>query len=208
MHRAVTIFAAGNPCTPALGKRLRKGRFVIALDSAAEQARRERWLPHMISGDFDGIRRATLRHFEKQGVELLHTPDQDHTDLEKAIAWCALRDFESIWIAQAIGSRADHSFSALAFLRRYHHPERELRLFEGNECLRFARDEKLVLNGRAGRPFAILPFPACRVRSSGLAYELDGLELGLGVRESVSNHAVRKRISIEIAGEAIVVECT
>lgn len=206
MFRAATIFAAGNPCSLALRNRLRKGRYVIVLDSAAERVRKEGWLPHLIAGDFDGVSKATLRHFEKKGVELLHTPDQDHTDLEKAIAWCTFRDFESIWIAQAIGSRLDHSFGSLAFLRRYHNPERDLRLFEGKECLRFARDETLLLNGKVGRPFAILPFPSCRVQSRGLRYELEGLELGLGLRESISNQASRKRVTLEIAGDAIVVE--
>lgn len=206
MPSHATIFADGNPCAPGLSRRLRQGRYVILLDGAAERVRREGWLPHLIAGDFDSVSKATLRHFEKKGVELLPTPDQDHTDLEKAIAWCALRGFRSIWVAQAVGSRLDHSFGALALLRRYHHPERELLLFEGKEAIRFARDEKLILNGKEGRPFAILPFPACRVHTKGLAYELAGLELGLGVRESISNHALKKRITLEIEGEAIVVE--
>ncbi len=205
---AATIFAAGNPCPPALRNRLRKGRFTIVLDGAAERVRKEGWLPNLLAGDFDGVSPSTLRYFQKKGVELLHTPDQDHTDLEKAVAWCALRDFESVWITQAIGSRLDHSFAALSFLRRYHSPKRDLRLYEGNECIRFVKNQTLSLTGEKGRGFAVLPFPACRVRSKGLQFEMNGLKLSLGLAESLSNQAARKRVQLAIEGDALVVEAS
>lgn len=202
----ITIFAHGHPCPPALAKRLRKGRFTIALDGAAEQARREGWKPNLITGDFDGATKATLRHFEKKGTQILPTPDQDHNDLEKALAWCALQKADSIWIAQSQGGRLDHSFAALGFLKRFHKPGRELLLFQAGEKIRFARDEKLQLHGKAGRRIAVLPFPACRVKSKGLAFEMDFLLLELGVKESISNQARIQQPSLMIQGEALVVE--
>jgi thiamine pyrophosphokinase len=201
-----TIFADGPPCSPALRNQLRRGRFTIVLDGAAERARRERWCPNMIAGDLDSVGKATLRHFEKKGVEILHTPDQDYTDLEKAIAWCVLRDLRSIWVAQAFGGRVDHSFANLSFLKRFHSPERELAIFQQNEKVFFAKDQKLILLGKAGRPFAILPFPRCRVKSRGLAFELENASLELGQRESVCNHATGTRVLLSVEGEALVVE--
>jgi thiamine pyrophosphokinase len=203
---AATIFADGRPCPAALRRRLSRDRFNIALDGAAERARKERWQPHLITGDLDSVSKATLSYFRRKGVGVLPMPDQDHTDLEKAIAWCVLRDFESIWITQALGNRIDHSFSALSFLRKFHSPDRELLLFGEEERVRFARDEKLVLHGRTGRAFAVLPFPACTVSSRGLAFEMKGLDLALGEKESVSNKAKGKRVTLEIEGEALVVE--
>jgi len=201
-----TIFADGDPCSTSLRNYLRKGRFTILLDGAAEKARKDRWTPQLIAGDFDTVSKSTLKHFEKKGVEILHAPDQNYTDLEKAIAWCVLHDMKSIWIAQAIGERLDHSFAALSFLKRFHSPEREVVLFRDHEKVRFARNEKLILDGKTGRALAVLPFPKCLVKSSGLAYEMRGIGLEIGVRESVSNRSLRRRAKIEIEGEALISE--
>jgi thiamine pyrophosphokinase len=206
MRLKAAILADGNPLAPADLKRLRRGSFVVVLDGAAEAVRRARWLPDLVSGDFDGISRATLRYFEKKGVELLHTPDQDYTDLEKALAWCALRGFTSITLAQALGGRLDHSFTALSLLKRYHGSGRELTLLGNGELVRFARDERLTLTGRKGRAIAVLPFPRCRANSSGLRFELRALPLALGKQESVSNSARLSRVRLEIEGEALIVE--
>lgn len=203
-----TIFAHGDPCAPALSRRLRKNRFTIALDGTAEQARREGWQPHMVMGDFDSATKGTLKYFERKGTVILPAPDQDYTDLEKAIAWCILRDAESIWIAQAQGSRVDHSFAALSFLKRFHSPERELVLFLEKETVRFLRDEKLTLAGKKGRRISLLPFPACRVKSKGLLYELESTDLELGRRESLSNQARTAKVSLNLEGEALLVEGT
>ena len=205
MPLAVTIFADGDPCPPALRRRLARGRFVIALDGAAENARKEGWLPQMIAGDFDSISKATLKHFEKKGVSILHTPDQDYTDLEKAIAWCVLRDAQSIWVAQAFGGRLDHTFANLSFLKRFHEPDRELILWQAKEHVFFVRDDRRRLSGKAGRRIAVLPFPECTANSRGLEYELRGAKLELGKKESVANSALRKIVDLEIKGEALVV---
>jgi len=205
MQLAATIFADGTPCPPAQRRALSKGRFTIALDGVAEVARTEGWVPHLIAGDFDSVSKGTLKYFEKKGSLLLHTPDQDHTDLEKAIAWCVLREARSIWITQAMGSRLDHSFSAMSFLRKFHSADRELLLFQEKQILRFARDQNLSLDAKVGGLVAVLPFPRCTVKSAGLKFELKDLELALGVRESVSNRAIRKKITFTVMGEALIV---
>ena len=40
-------------------------------------------LPHVICGDFDSVRPEILNHFESLNVNVIHTPDQDETDLTK-----------------------------------------------------------------------------------------------------------------------------
>lgn len=206
MRFQAAIFADGSPCPASLRERLRKGRFTIVLDGAAERVRREGWAPNLLAGDFDSISKPTLKYFEKRGTMILHTPDQEFTDLEKALAWCALRDAESIWIAQALGGRADHSLANLSLLKRFHRPGRELILFQSGEKISFVRNQVLQLKGKKGRLFAVLPFPKCKVRSKGLAFEMKGTELELGRRESVSNRAGKAQVQLFIKGEAILVE--
>lgn len=42
-------------------------------------------LPHVISGDFDSVRPEILNHFKALNVSIVHTPDQDDTDLTKGL---------------------------------------------------------------------------------------------------------------------------
>lgn len=206
MADSVFILADGAPLPRGLRDRLRRGSITVAVDGAAEIARKEGWKPDFITGDFDSVKSATLSYFSKAGVEILHTPDQNFTDLEKALAWCALKDLRTIVVAQALGSRLDHSLGNLSLLKRFHSPRRELVFYTATERVRFAHDESLTLKGRSARRIAVIPFPACRVRSRGLAFEMKGLDLELGVKESVSNAARRPEVKLQIEGEALVIE--
>jgi thiamine pyrophosphokinase len=206
MPKKVFLLADGAPLPRSARDRLRRGRYTIVLDGAAEQARKERWLPQLIAGDFDTVSRGTLDHFAKKGVTLLHTPDQNHTDLEKALAWCVSQGSSSIWVAQATGNRLDHTLANLSFLKRFHAPERELIYFTGRERLRFLRDQSHRSRVGKGRGIALLPFPRCRASSRGLAFEMNGLELELGLKESVSNRALKAEVLVEVEGEALLIE--
>ena len=39
----------------------------------------------MISGDFDSVKKETLKFFKDLGSEIIPAPDQDHTDFTKAL---------------------------------------------------------------------------------------------------------------------------
>jgi thiamine pyrophosphokinase len=201
----VTIFADGERCSLALNRRLRNGRLVIALDGVAEQARKEGWVPDLVMGDFDTATPKTLKILEQHGSVLLPTPDQNQTDLEKAVQYCSQR-YYGFWVAQALGSRLDHSFAALSLLDRYHRPRMDFSLWREGERVRLLKDEKRVLRGKKGRPLALLPFPACRVTSTGLVYEMKNTRLKLGVKASVSNCAAQAAVELNIEGTALLVE--
>ncbi len=206
MQRPLFLLADGEPLPRKLRDKLSRGRIRGVVDGAAELARKERWIPDLILGDFDTVKASTLEFFAKAGVEVLVTPDQDYTDLEKALAWCALRDFRSIWIAQAWGRRVDHSLANLSFLKKFHAPRREILLFTAHESIRFLKDEKVKLRGKSGRGLAVIPFPKAKVTSRGLAYEMKNTELALGLRESVSNKAAKSAVEIKVEGEALLLE--
>lgn len=206
MQRSLFLLADGEALPRSLRNRLRQGRFQLVVDGAAEIARREGWKPDLILGDFDTVKSATLRHFEKKGVEILEAPDQNTTDLEKALAWCVLRDFQSIWIAQAWGKRIDHSLANLSFLKRFHGPEREIRLFTQHETIRFCRNQTLKIRGEKGRGFAVIPFPKARISSKGLLYEMTNFAMELGKKESVSNRTRAPTVELKVEGDALVLE--
>lgn len=205
MLKKAFILGDGSPLKRSLRDKLRQGRFTIVLDGAAETVRKEKWIPDLVMGDFDRISKGTLSHFA-QRTEILPTPDQEHTDLEKAIAWCILQEFDSIWIAQGWGDRADHSLANLIFLRRFHQTEREILFFTAEQKIRFLRNETRSFSGKKGRIFSILPFPQCKVSSQGLRYEMKDMPLTLGHKESVSNSSRAARVQLQIEGDALAME--
>lgn len=202
----VLILADGDALPLTRKRLLAKGRTILALDGAAESARKEGWKPDVILGDFDSISASTLKFFAHQQTEIVHAPDQNYTDLEKALALCLFRGSKSIWIAQAWGERIDHSFAHLSFLSRFHHPRKEIISFTNQSKLRFLKEGKRAFTGKSKRGFAILPFPRCELWSQGLEYEANGLTLELGKCESVSNRTLKKEVQIRVKGAAIVVE--
>ena len=208
MPKKIFIVADGEIMPLRQRKELRKGRFTIAVDGAAELAKQERWLPDLISGDFDTAKPNTLHYFSQKNIPLLPLPDQNFTDLEKTLAWCVYQEAHSIWVANALGKRLDHSLTNLALLKRFHRKGQELLLFTGTEKIRYVKNENLSLKGKARRAFAVIPFPSCVATSRGLVFEMNKLSLELGIKESVSNLTKNRLVTLAIKGEAIVIEAS
>jgi thiamine pyrophosphokinase len=207
MKKSALILADGNPCPPARLRELRRGRFVIALDGAARRFRGAEGKPDLILGDFDSLRPAHLANFAHRGVRVIFAPDQNFTDLEKALTWCRSEGFHSVWVAQAQGDRLDHSLASLIFLKRFHRRFRELVLVTDSERVTYLEDQRVRILGASGRRIALIPFPRCRARSHGLVYELNNIWLEIGTRESVANQAKGKAVEIEVGkGGALLIE--
>ncbi|KFM64430.1 Thiamin pyrophosphokinase 1, partial [Stegodyphus mimosarum] len=62
----------------------------IAVDGGACQLKRIsdeelNLIPDVICGDFDSVTPDVIDYYQKKGVEIVHTPDQDETDFTKAV---------------------------------------------------------------------------------------------------------------------------
>lgn len=185
--------------------KLRRGAFVLALDGAAERARKEAWKPDLILGDFDALSKRSQKHFYQLNVPMQHEPDQNFSDLEKGLIWLLKNGFRKITVAQFWGARLDHSFAAMTFLKKYHKRVDSLIAITGTHRLRYLENETQYFQGQKNG-FAILPFPQCKAWTQGLEFELSGLNMSIGKIASQSNQARKKEIKIKIKGAALVME--
>lgn len=206
MKKNALLLADGAKVNPKHWKRFTKSSYFIALDGAANSLKHANLQPDLIVGDLDQITHATLMFWKKRGTLVLHTPDQNQTDMQKALAWCLKSGFEKIFIFQALGNRMDHSLSNLSSLKKFHRKKMELIIFTETETIRFKKDQKITLSGKRNRRVAIVPFPKAKITSNGLGFEMKETILNLGKSESVSNYAVGNKVTLKIQGSALIIE--
>ena len=99
----------------------------------------------------------------------------------------------------------EHSLANLSLLKKYSQSA-ELILFTETEKVRFIKDRKVSCSGKKARRVAVMPFPKCQATSQGLAYELDSLALEMGRHDSVSNMSITKTFTLDIEGDALLIE--
>jgi thiamine pyrophosphokinase len=174
-----------------------KADVVICADGGARHALRLGIRPHLILGDLDSISASIRRQFSD--VEILRIPEQESTDLEKAIRYCLRQQIGAVTIAGAIGDRLDHSTGALGCFRKFGRKIRISLVDRAGTLSLLGRDETIAM--RRGERFSLIPVGRCPgVRTEGARYPLGGETLQLGVREGISNCATRKSVRVRHAG--------
>lgn len=161
--------------------------------------------PNVVLGDLDSLWPASRKLLEAAGVQMIETPDQNYTDLEKAIQYCDNVGKADIVVANALGKRADHALGNIGFLKKYYRPDRQMVLRTATGDINYQRDTSIILHGDVGDTCAFFGCPTCTLTTRGLAYDMHDMPLAFGVSESISNSLMSAKAHVRIDGEAIVV---
>jgi thiamine pyrophosphokinase len=93
---------------------------VVVLDSAIYRVNELNVKADVLLGDFDrGEIKIEQIQEEQFPIEIVHTPDQDKTDLQKGIEFLIDRGFPAVNIIWATGRRMDHTFNNIASIVAY-----------------------------------------------------------------------------------------
>ena len=204
MH--VFILANGEPPSETLLARLAAEHdLFLAADGAALTAVRLGARPDLVSGDFDSLdldaARAAL-----PDAEFLPTPDQNQTDLEKALGIALERGATEITVAGAAGGRIDHTLGNFCLLLRWREKRPDLPVTfveEGSEVR--AVTGSLVLETEPGDAVSLLSYDgAATVSISGVRWPLHQHPLAMGVG-GLLNEATAAQVFIEAVGGVILV---
>lgn len=203
------IIANGEACNDEmLGQLLEWSPFVVVLDHAIYRVldrgiKVDAWLGDFDHGhDFDAIRE------RQHPLEIVPTPDQNKTDLEKAIEFLIGRGFPAANIVWATGRRADHAITNITNLVRYKTQIRLVMFDDHSKIFPLAGTfEKWYT---AGTPLSLIPVGAVNgIVTSGLKYNLADETLTLGHRSGNSNEAAADgfvRITAR-EGDLLIMEC-
>ena len=170
---------------------------VICTDGSANALAKLDLTPHVIIGDLDSID----PDYEFHGLEI-HDPNQENTDLEKALDWAVMNGIESVTLLGATGLREDMTVA------------NHYILFDYIEKLniKMITDHATITCHRGPRSFDSFPgevvslFPqrfGTVVSTTALKYPLNEMVLDPSAR-AISNQSIGATFSVD-ASEPILV---
>ncbi|HPD90845.1 MAG: thiamine diphosphokinase [Rhodobacter sp.] len=177
----ITLVGGGASSAEALTRALARAPRLIAVDGGADAALAMGHLPDLATGDFDSI---SPRARAALGPDRLrHTPDQEETDFDKALAFV---DAPFALAVGFTGARLDHTLAAMSTLLR--NPSRRVILDTGHDlCL--LCPPRLALSLPRGTRVSLYPTAPMRCDSVGLRWPTSPLHFAPDARIGTSNAA-------------------
>jgi thiamine pyrophosphokinase len=203
------IIANGEACNEEiLGQLLEWSPFVVVLDGAIQKVLDRGIKIDVLLGDFDKPIDSENILSQQADIQIVHTPNQDKTDLEKAIEFLIEKGHKAANIVWATGKRADHTITNLTNIVRYKSAIKIV-MFDNYSKI-FPINNSFEKWYTQGTPISLIPIGiASGISSSGLKYNLDNESLTLGFRSGNSNEALVDgfvKISLK-SGELLLMEC-
>jgi len=200
------VLVANGPVlwSPELARLAARGRPLLAADGGANHLARIGLIPEAVVGDMDSISAATAAWLGHE--RLVRRPDQDRTDLEKALIF-ALDELglRRLTVLGALGGRSDHEIGNLGLLWRLARGT-DL-VFRDEDSWTIAVDGTADIASRPGETWSFWSFdPAVLITLEGLRWPLHRQALPAGGRPSISNEAMADRVHVETAGGAVIVQ--
>ena len=203
------IIANGASCQPELlGQLLEWSPIVVVFESAMERVMELDIKVDILIGDFDRNFDPEKYQEEQFPIEIIHTPDQNKTDLEKAFDYLIARNIPAVNVVWATGKRADHTITNITTISKYRNVLKIVLLDDHSKI--FLLPKKFEKWYTANTPISLIPIGnVTGIRSSNLFYPLQNDTLTLGYRTGSSNHVTQDGIvTIEHEdGDLLLMEC-
>lgn len=203
------IIANGAACqSELLGQLLEWSPLVVVLDSAIERVMELDIKVDILLGDFDRNFNPELYKTKQFPIEIIHAPDQDKTDLEKAFDYLISRNITAVNVVWATGKRADHTITNITNIIRYRDTLKIVILDDHSKI--FLLPKKFEKWYPANTPISLIPIGhVTGIQSTNLFHPLQGDSLTLGLRTGSSNYVAQDGIvSIEHnEGDLLLMEC-
>jgi thiamine pyrophosphokinase len=203
------IIANGAACNPELlGQLLEWSPLVIVLDSAIERVMKLDIKVDVLLGDFDRGFDPEIYKTTQYPLEIVHTPDQDKTDLEKAFDYLIERKIPAVNVVWATGKRTDHSITNITNIVRYRDLLKIVILDDHSKV--FLLSKKFEKWYTAGTPISLIPVGVVNgIHSENLVYPLKNDTLTIGYRTGSSNSVAQDGLVTltHTDGDLLLMEC-
>lgn len=203
------IIANGAACSMDLLQQLLEwAPLVIVLDTAVSRVMELGIKVDVLLGDFDDDFDAEYYRSLQYPLEIVHAPDQMHTDLDKAYLYLIERGIKAVNVVWATGRRADHSITNMTNIARYRE-QLKIVLYDDYSKI-FLLPYQFEKWYPKNYKLSLIPVGEAKHISTGnLAYPLSEETLKIGYRSGSSNH-VSEDGFVQISyteGDLLMMEC-
>lgn len=203
------IIANGLACNEELlGQLLEWSPLVLVLDAAIERVLKLGIKVDVLLGDFDHGFDAEYYRNSQYPIEIVHTQNQDKTDLEKAFDYLIERNIPAANVIWATGKRADHTISNITNIVRYRE-QLKIVLFDDHSKI-FLLPKRFEKWYPKATPLSLIPIgEVSGIHSKNLYYSLANDTLTIGYRTGNSNHVTQDGIVTitHESGDLLLMEC-
>lgn len=200
MYKSALLFVNGEP-PRQFPEQLDKYDVIACTDGAySNYLNRTPIIPQFIIGDLD----STSEQESNPQIQIIHTPDQDRTDFEKALIYLANLGIKQFDIYGATGRASDHFLGNLSVALRYY---RDLDLtFYDNYCRFFFVIPPLTIDNVKDKIISFIPLTRVdKINVTGVEYPLINADLTLNGLVSLRNKANQDLITINFSHGDLVV---
>lgn len=203
------IIANGQSCSfELMGQLLEWSPVVMVLDGAIHRVLELGIKLDIVLGDFDKTENWDELLANQQPVQVVHTPDQNKTDLEKGLDFLIAKGHKAVNILWATGKRADHHINNLSTLAKYKDQITIVMLDDHSRI--FNLPNQFTKWYTANQNISLIPLGSVYgLTTKGLTYNLQNEDLHLGQRTSSSNKTEEDGlIAINFdSGNLLLMEC-
>ena len=203
------IIANGASCSEELmGQLLEWSPLVIVLDSAIERVLELGIKVDVLLGYFYIGFNPEYYLEKKYPLEIVHTPNQDKTDLEKAFDYLIDKGHKAVNVIWATGKRADHTITNITNIVAYRNQLKIVIIDDHSKVflLPFKYDKWYTSN----TVLSLIPIgKVSGITTKNLFYPLNNEELTIGYRTGSSNHVTADGIVsiVHEKGDLLLMEC-
>lgn len=203
------IIANGAACSQQLlAELLEWSPFVIVLDAAMERVMELDLKVDVLLGDFDDDFDPLFYKTEQYPIEIIHTPDQNKTDLEKAFDYLIERKIPAVNVIWATGRRADHTISNITNIAKYRNLLKIVILDDYSKIFLLANTfQKWYTKNTI---ISLIPIGEVKgITTENLYYTITDESLTMGYKSGNSNHVAADGI-VKIthdSGDLLLMEC-
>jgi len=182
------IIANGEACSKELlGQLLEWSPLVIVLDAAMDRVLELGIKVDVLLGDFDRDFNADLYKAKQYPIEIIHTPHQNKTDLEKAFDFLIEKGHNAANVIWATGRRADHTITNISNIVAYRNQLKVVILDDHSKV--FLLPPTYEKWYPANTIISLIPIGNVHgITTRNLFYPLSNEDLKIGYRTGSSNH--------------------
>ena len=203
------IIANGASCSfELLGQLLEWSPIVVVLDNAIDRVLQLDIKVDVLLGDFDGDFDPEIYKEKQYPLEIVYTPNQEKTDLEKALDYLVEKGHKAVNIVWATGKRVDHTLANITNIVSYRDKIKIVIIDDHSKI--FLLPKRFEKWYTANTPISLIPVgKVTGITSQNLFYSLQNDDLILGYRLGNSNHVAQDGLVTitHETGDLLLLEC-